>query len=337
MTTVPHGVALAFAIFGACAEPQPVPGPPREIETVAPTPAPDVAPEVVKATPPPTPVVVREAGRTVVSAAAPIEDLVALRSGFAWIEDGSVRVLTDAEEAPRVLATIVDPHGLASNGDRVCWLGDEKNGCHDLAKDVAIALPRVGGPGDQEALAFGDVLYARSRPDAVWRFDGERVVRLPFHPDPTWKLMPGLGAGSKVAILPAIDPKAGKSWLVRVPARGKVSTIAVPTPPRASQWAVDTRGVIAFVDGGEVKIADPGKTTPRTFAQQVDVQQLCWCGPEVCTIARGVLRRHPARGEPASLATDVGDVARLSCGYGRIAWSERTGDTVKQIVAIAAP
>jgi hypothetical protein len=341
VTTPRHAWPLALALvvlasWGACNEPQPVPDPPHVDEEPATKQAPAVAPAVVKPAAPPTPVVVREAGRTIVSAAAPIEDLAALRPGFAWIEDSSVRALLDTDEAPRVLATIVDPHGLASNGERVCWLGDEKNGCHDLARDVAIPLPRVAGPGDQEALAFGDVLYARSRPDALWRFDGDHVARLPFHPDPTWKLLPGLGAGSKVAIVAAIEPRAKQGWFVRVPVRGKVTTIAAPVLPREGKWAVDGRGMLAFVAADDVMIVDPGKTTPRVAVKQADVQQLCWCGADVCTIAGGMVRRHPVGGEPVSLAESLGDVVHLSCGFGRVAWSERTGDAVTRIVAIAA-
>jgi hypothetical protein len=224
----------------------------------------------------------------------------------------------------------------------LCWLGDEKNGCHDLARDVAIPLPRVAGPGKQEALAFGDVLYARSLPDALWRFDGDRVARLPFHPDPTWKLLPGLGAASKVAIVAAIEPRARKGWLVRVPVRGKVAKISVPVLPREGRWAVDGRGALALVsDTDAVMIVDPGKTTPRIAVQPnpdlTDVQRLCWCGPDVCTIAGGVLRRHPPSGQDVRVAEDLGDVVRLSCGFGRIAWSERIGDAVTRIVAIASP
>ncbi len=338
MTTLPHGAAIVvLASWSACAEPQPLPDPPREIATAAPKQAPDVAPTVARPTPPPAPVVVRDATRTTMTATAPIEDLAVVRSGFAWIEDSGVRVLLDADAAPRVIATTVDPHGLASDGERICWLGDEHNGCHDLAKDVAVPLPRVAGPGEQEALAFGDVLHARSRPDALWRFEGDRVARMSFHPDPAWKLLPGLGAGPKVAFVPAIEPQGRKWWLVRVPARGKAATIAVPKPLGEGRWAVDARGAVALVgDGDDIMLVDPGKTTPRAFAKQADVQRLCWCGAEVCTISGGVLRRHPARGEPSTLAEGLGEALRLSCGFGRIAWTERTGETAR-IVAIPSP
>jgi hypothetical protein len=336
MTTPRQSGALALAILGACVGPQPVPDPPHGGEELAPTPAPVVVPAVVAAPVAPTPVVVREAGRTTVSAAAHIEDLAVARAGFAWVESSSVRALLDVDEAPRVVATLVDPHGLASDGERLCWLGDEVNGCHDLSRDVAIPLARVAGPGDQEALAFGDVLYARSRPDALWRIEGNHVERLPFHPDPAWRLEPGLGAAANVVIVAAIEPRRAKGWFARVPVRGKVTTIAASVRPREGRWAVDGRGALAMVaDAGAVVIVDPGKTTPRIAAHQAEVHWLCWCGADVCTIAGGVLRRHPAGRQPVSLAEDLGDVMRMSCGFGRIAWIERTGDATARIVAIA--
>ncbi len=301
----------------------------------APADAPAAAEPVVS----PTPGVVRESGRTTVLAAAEIEHLAVARRGFAWVEGGSVRALLDGDESPRVLATIVDPHGLASDGDQVCWLGDETNGCHDLTRDVAIPLPRVAGPGDQEALAFGDVLYARSRPDGLWRIEGEHVERLRLRLDSEWRLLPGLGAASKVAFVVAIEPRAAKWWFVRVPVRGKAERIAAPRATREGRWAVDGRGALAWIgDGGGVMVVDPGRVTARVAvhanADLTDVQRLCWCGADVCTIAGGVLWRHTAGGEAVKLAEGVGEVGRVSCGFGRAAWTERGGG-VGRLVAIA--
>jgi len=87
-------------------------------------------------------------------------------------------------------------------------------------------------------------------------------------------------------------------------------------------------------------VVDPGRVTARVAvhanADLTDVQRLCWCGADVCTIAGGVLRRHTAGGGAVRLAVrlaeGVGEVGRVSCGFGRVAWTERGGGVGRLVV-----
>ena len=276
--------------------------------------------------PPPTPpaaiTLTRADGRTTIELEEPLEELLAVPGGVVWTQSGEVWAAFDAAGDPTRLAALTDPHGLATDGHAVFWVGDRDNGRWDLAKGELSSWPVFAGPGEQAALAFGDVLYGRDS-HGLWRLDGTSARRLPFRFEPRWRVLPGLGAGKDRVVVPvlAAGPDGARMQYVRVRGSGKHTIIATKRRPARGGWAVNGAGDLAFVhDGaGGVAVVEAGRDTARVVLAAPGVALLCWCGRDLCTVANGQLRRH--EGSTIEPIADPGEVAQLSCTAERAAWS----------------
>jgi len=323
---------LALALLAGCPESRPATErTPIESPAPASPSAPAPSDPLVESAPVQS-AIERAEGRVVVTTTASAEEILLVPGGVVWTEGGDVRAVFADDDAPRVLATLTDPHALATDGRSVVWLGDQDNGRYELATASVTALPEVAGPGQQEGLAFGDALYARSRPDALWRIDGVggkrplSVVRLPFHPDAAWKLVPGFAAAKRVLYVPVADRSArGQYALVRFATAGKSTAIPLQRLPAPFTWSVDA-------DGDVVLVADDRGTIARIGVRERDAsvlfvhpgaEQVCWCGADVCmfTATGHVARRGPSTAEARPVADDAEGALAIACGRDRVAWT----------------
>ena len=351
---------LCAAAFGAgCDQPQPASRPPtldagpRGVMTEPEEPSPvaeaeasgsEVAevlsPETPSEKAPATATIAREGGRTIVATESKAEEILVVPTGVVWAESGSVWRASDREGEPEVVSRLVDPHGLATNGRRVYWLGDEKNEQLRLDSGEVSPLPPFYTRNLQETLAFGDALYGRSDyPVALWQI-GRGVKRLPFRPEPGWHLELGLGAGKRKLFLPAsemLNDRATRWFFIRFDIGGALSTAETGSPPVRGRWAVNAAGDLAFVadDAGSVAIWPITAKTARVAFEHASVEHLCWCGTSVCTLGDGAIHRHPKRGAAVVLASDVDEgVRQLSCGFGRIGWTSHAHEGTSRIVVM---
>jgi hypothetical protein len=281
----------------------------------------------------PTPAIVREPGRTTVSTGSPAKEILVVPSGVVWTESGSVWAALDADFEPRVVSGVADPHGLATDGTTVYWLGAETNERWDIRSDTVSPLPGFGAQAQQQALAFGDVLFAWGQPDALWRYDGKHVQRVPFLPRRTWRVLPGFAASRRRVVLAVADVDAGFLF-ARVDMLGRASTVPTDILPRPGRWAVDTTGKLAFVavERGTVVVEQAKK---RRTIEGLAVELVCWCGTDVCTVAGGTLHRHQGA-TTTVLAENVGPATDLACGFDRVAWMTPKGDDASTIVLLGA-
>ncbi len=248
--------------------------------------------------------------------------------GVVWTESGEILGLL-GDDPVASLAKTVDPHSLVTDGRRLFWLGHERNGWRDLVTAEVGRLPAAGDPAGQEALAYGDGLYARSRPDGLWRLDLQDARRMPFHPDPSWRLLPGLTAGDHTVALPAAIPGAGAPQFrfVRIDRRNRVATAATTILPRLGSWAIGGAGDLAFIADahGTVAVWKASEPNPKPAFVQAGSRMLCWCDGAVCTFGEAV-RRHPTGAAAQLIATELGSFSRISCDDDRVAWKSEQGD-----------
>jgi hypothetical protein len=323
--------ALALALAG-CPEPRsPTEMPPLE-PPVARQPVDDREPSEPVADTPAVPAIERSEGRVVVTTAASAEEILLVSGGVVWTQDGEIRAALADAEAPQVLAALTDPHGLTTDGRNIVWLGDDENGRYDLATKDVSEWPVVAGPGEQEGLAFADALYARSRPDAFWRIDGVggpravSVVRLAFHADPAWKLLPGFAAAKRTLYFPVADRNAKAHLLVRFAINpAKTTAIALQRSPDRFTWSVAANGDVVLVAderGTIVRVAARERTTSELFVHP-GATHVCWCGADVCmfTAAGHVARRSPSEAEARAVADDARGATAIACDRERVAWA----------------
>lgn len=290
---------------------------------------------------PDEPIVARREGRTVITSSSVVEELVLIPDGVAFVQGSEIWALGQDDAAPRRLATAVDPHALTCDGTWLYWLGHERNGKLDLATRRIETLPSMGTPGQEEDLAAGDVLYGRSA-TSIWRFEGLGVTRIAFRIDEAWSPMAGLGAGTRIVILP-IAERATKGapsfFLLRLGLDGKMTRIPVDGIPRPLRWSVSRVGSVVMLGGGdEVLRQDAKASKARVLFEEPGVAAVCWCGDDVCTVDTDddVLRRHRGGGAEAERVADgVGSIRHLACGADRIAWStsEERGSEIHVVQA----
>lgn len=347
-------IALCAAILAlGCAEPRPPvkasppeqPGPSLSPDTPeAPAaisgPEPPVAPAEPKL--PPAVGVIRTDGRTRVALTRPLEELLAIPGGVAWTQSGGVWVLLDDADTPTQVAELTDPHGLTTDGQTLYWVGDTENGQWDLASRELTSWPVFAGPSAQAGLAFGDALYAQDRM-GVWRYQGPAARRLPFRIDANWRVL-GFRAGADHVFfgVAAMDPQAGGGFqvhkqYVRVRKSGKKTVIPTGLKPFRHRWAVSPEGDLAFIrdSTGAIARLKPNRKTAKVLFEEPGVTTLCFCGPYLCTVAGGTLRRH-ADGSVETLA-EPGDVTALSCTADRVAWSGSVDEQAQLTVLHVAP
>ncbi|MEM6993627.1 MAG: hypothetical protein AAF721_24145 [Myxococcota bacterium] len=310
-----------------CAEPRP----PQAVQTPAPVRVPESTPEPEPAPPtrepetapapipPAQPTMTRAGARTVVTIPETPEDILAVPGGVVWTQSGEVWAAFDDADAPTKLSALVDPHGLATDGVTVWWLGDTENGRWDLKVRTHATWRTFGRAGEQAAVAYGDAVYGRGT-GALWRFEGQSARRIPFRFDAQWRALAGLGAGHDRVVFPVLArlPDRIAKLYVRVRGSGKSATFETRVRPKPGRWAVNRAGDLAFLRKGEVALVRASAKTPKVALSDPDVRLLCWCGDRLCTVAHGVLRRHVKKEvEPVA---EVGEAERLSCGTDRFAW-----------------
>lgn len=339
--------ASVFALvlsLGGCPDPRtPTETPPLEPPT-AKTPTNAHEPIEPAIDSPPPPAIQRSDGRIVVTTAANAEEILLVPGGIVWTQDGEVRAAFAADEAPQILATLTDPHGLTTDGKSVMWLGDDENGRYELATKNVSALPEVAGPGEQEDLAFADALYVRSRPDAMWRIDGVggtramSVVRLRFRPDPSWKLLPGFAAAKQMLYLPAADRTAKAHLLVRLASSGKTTAIPLQQRPAPFTWSVAANGDVVLVadDQGTISRIGARERKPREMFVHPGATHVCWCGTDICmfTADGHVARRASSAPEARVVADDARGATTIACDRDRVAWASKVEPAGSRITVV---
>jgi hypothetical protein len=310
----------------------------------SPTPPAPVADAKESAPPAPSrSAITREGGRTTIATSTTVEEILLVPQGIVWTEDGAVRAALGSDESPQTLATLVDPHGLATGNGDVFWLGDEQNGRWQLATATAGTLPVVAGPGEQERLAFSDALFARTRTGALWRFDGLSSggsiapKRLDFHPDPALRVQPGFAAARGMLYVPALERRKTSMQfvLLRFELGGKTTKIPVDAPLRAFTWAVDRGGDVVLVDaerGAVVRIGAREKRATPMF-ERSELAKLCWCGADVCTfgVDGTVVRHSTGAREARAVAEGAREATAIACTSDRVAWVGAVGITMQSI------
>jgi hypothetical protein len=271
----------------------------------------------------------RHHGATTIHTVDAIEELVLVADGVVWTEPGVVWAALDDDEAPRTIAELTDPHGLATDGTTVFWLGEPDNGAFDTASETRSRIPPIGPPPQQNALAWSEALFGRSDPDGFWRYEGIHVERIPVRLDPAIRLRAGFAAGGDRVFVPALELKAGTvvHWILRIDRRGTTTRVATTVAPTGGRWAVSAGGELAFQAdrSGTVARLPTGAKAARTDFVRPGLERLCWCGATLCTLAEGTLRRHPRRGAPVDLQGGIDGATHLACRGDRVAWARPLG------------
>lgn len=315
--------------------------PPQPVE---PEPEPEPAPEPAQKPPaaavPTEPTVDSEREHVVVVGARDLEDVVVLPDGAAFTTGGEIWTIAADGSNLKKRVTTVDPHGLATDGTRLYWLGHERNGTLELGSDEVEFLPRIGQPGTQHRLAFGDVLYGLTFEGALWRFAGGGVTRVHTRLEPGSRTLSGFAAGKRVVVLAALRREGGRMsptlWRVRV--GGKGHAIATGAARSGRRWSVNPRGDVLLAEGGVVKRRDLSAKSSRKLFDEPGVGAVCWCGPHVCTFvpeANEVRLHRRGAAEASTLATDMGELRRVSCNARHVAWTT-AGDELPSELHLAS-
>jgi hypothetical protein len=302
----------------------------------------DPQPTLATQTPTPVATLTRENGRMIVSTESKAEEILAVPRGVMWAESShAVWRAVRGDTEPQVVSRLVDPHGLATDGRRVVWLGYEKNEQIRIADGEITPLPPIGLRAQQETLAFGGALYGRTYHPVQLVQIGRGVTILPFKPDPSWSVSRGLGAGNRKLFVPALrrEPDGSVvSFFIRFDPAGAMTTLPTDKPAAAGTWSVNAAGDLAFLSDelGTVSFWPAGAKTARMAFVDTTVEQLCWCDRDICSLGGGAIRRHPKRGGPILLAEDAGHALRMSCGFGQIAWSADVSEGTSRITVIGS-
>ncbi len=341
-------LALAALVLGACVgstntpEPRPdearhaapVPKPqtppqPAPVQPVAaarphtaesPAPEPEQAPTVEEDPQVPPPAFTSTAQGFVVKTAKSIEEIEVVPDGVAFVQWGEIWIASPGAGAVESVVAGRDLHGLTTDGTWLYWLGNERNGRLELATGAKEPLPRFARPGGQQDLSVGDVPYALTDGNVVWRLEGLHVSRVKTHLDRTWRVVGGaLGAGNRVVVFPVFGDRKTFLWRLRVGGNGhRVETRGIF--PRS--WSVDARGRLVFIRGASVMRLDPKSKRAKPLFEEPNIRAVCWCGADVCTFVDDQVRLHVRGGdEHRVLAEDTGKVTRISCSARRVAWT----------------
>ncbi len=322
------------ALAPGCAAPPSPPPEPQPGATVVEAPAdlaqpPTVLPPDVGAVPEPDPEPPAELGaqrlddRTVIAGPDGIEEVAVIPDGVAFTISSDIWVAPADGGELRTVATTVDPHGLATDGRWLYWLGHEKNGRLELATGKEQRRPRFAVPSAQVDLAMGDVPYGLDIDGRVWRIEGNHLERVDLRTEPDVKASSAIGAGKRVVVVVVFDFASRATFLWRVRLGGKGHRIDT-RQFRGRFWSVDAKGRLVFVRGGDVMRLDPKSTTPKRLFTVAKLTALCWCGSAVCTFSEDddqILRHRPGASEPEVLVRGLGPVHRISCSDERVAWT----------------
>lgn len=160
----------------------------------------------------------------------------------------------------------------------------------------------------------------------VWRFSGRDARRLPLRIQQGWRVL-GFRAGRDTVVLGVIamerQPgglKAHKQY-VRARGPGNPTIISTRSKPSRGRWDVNAAGDLAFIQdsAGVVAVLKAKRKTAEAALTEPGVRTLCFCGPDLCTVAEGVLRRHTEAA--VGRVAEVGDVGVLSSTAESVAWS----------------
>ena len=345
-------IALGALAIAACAGSTTTVGPTADesrTENPAPKGLPDAPaktaeqPEIeAEVSPPEAPIeppkLERLAEHFVVVAPSAFEEALVVPGGVAFVQSEQIWIASRANEEVRMLEDPIDPHGLATDGSQLYWLGHERNGQIELASGEKGRFVRIAPPGRQRDLAFGDVAYGVTDRGQVWRVDGMHVSRVDTHMDRQWQSLPvGFGAGDHVVVLPLRDVARGETflWRARVGGKGvRVETKRV----QPVFWSVRADGTLLFVRGEQVFRLGAKSNKPRLMFEEPRVSAVCWCGKSVCTFVEssGELRIHrKGATETRPLAPGLETPIRVSCDAEHVAWRVATGEGTHRLGVIA--